>query len=133
MSLIGMRDVKLARMCACQCPSKVCRHALPAMHDGLLHANAERLECLTSCHALHIHAATALHPAMQAKRKRSEEGKSAPEDKAATGISLEDLAERMDVDWQARHCLKPTGSTAMRLWLFHKLATAYARCKSVCQ
>ena len=67
---------------------------------------------------------------MQAKRKRSEESKSAPEDKAATGISLEDLAERMDVDWQARHCLKPTGSTVMRLWLFHMFALASkASCK----
>lgn len=70
---------------------------------------------------------------MQAKRKRSEESKSALEDKAATGISLEDLAERMDFDWQARRCLKLTGSTAMRSWLFHMLATAYTRCKSVCQ
>ncbi|KAK9837344.1 hypothetical protein WJX81_007743 [Elliptochloris bilobata] len=37
----------------------------------------------------------------KAKRKRGEESKPAGEDKADTGISMEDLAERMDVDWQA--------------------------------
>ncbi len=52
---------------------------------------------------------------MQAKRKRCEETKPVIEDKVVAGISLEDLAERMDVDWQARSCLRPCASLAMLL------------------